>query len=106
MEQTTKSGRHVRPTEAGMEYQREMKTKAFNRQLRELNRLTEKIVGDDDAIIPDTEKRELKEWTHCYINLLQTLSDLRTLLTPDQLDLLEKDSGLKSQRTQTHPRHS
>ena len=101
MEQTTKSGRQVRPTEAGMEYQREMKTKAFNRQLRELNRLTEKIVGDDDAIIPDTGKRELKEWTHCYINLLQTLSDMRTLLTPDQLDLLEKDSGLKSQRTQT-----
>ena len=100
-EPTTQSGRPVRLTEVGKGYQKEMKMKSFNRQFKELKRHTEKIIGDGGTIIPDTGKLELKEWTHAYVNLLQTLSDLRGLLTPDELDLLEKDTGpFHAQNTQ------
>ncbi|KAF0294252.1 hypothetical protein FJT64_016941 [Amphibalanus amphitrite] len=62
-EQTSASRRQVRLTEAGREHQKEMKTKVFKRQLKELKRHTEKMVEDDGTIAPDLGKPELKEYT-------------------------------------------
>ena len=92
LEQAKPGKRQVHMTEAGKEYQKETKTKVLNRQFKELKKRTQRIAGDDGAIIPDAGKLELKEWTHSYITLLQTLSDLRVLLPPDELAQLEEDT--------------
>ena len=91
-QQKTQSGRQVRLTESGLEYQKENRMKAFDRQSKELKKMTKKITGEDGTLIPNTRKEHLKEWTHCFVNLLQGLTDLRAVLSADQLGQLEKET--------------
>ncbi|KAF0313402.1 hypothetical protein FJT64_016058 [Amphibalanus amphitrite] len=101
-EQTSASRRQVRLTEAGREHQKEMKTKVFKRQLKELKRHTEKMVEDDGTIAPDLGKPELKEWTHCYgsverfhpwVKAFESFIESRTSSATERLHYLSRYTG-------------
>ena len=91
-ESGAEGGRQRKLTEAGKEHKKDLKMKAFKRQIKELQRYTEEIIGSQEEVNPDAEKEQLKTWTHSYVNLIQIVSDLCTLVAPEELATLEKDT--------------
>ena len=82
------SGRSIRQTEAGREYQAQLKTKSYKRQLQELKKLSLQVVqqrGADVVILPDISEEQAKKWIHLYISFAQTECDLHQLLLPAEL---------------------
>ncbi|XP_043220267.1 uncharacterized protein LOC122380835 [Amphibalanus amphitrite] len=77
------SGRAIRPTEAGREYQTQLKTKAYKHQLRELKQLSRQVVrqsGTEVELNPDISEEKAKKWIHNYISFSQTEYELCHLL--------------------------
>ena len=77
------SRRSIRQTEAGREYQTQLKDKEYKRQLRELKQLSFQVVQQtvqDVETLPDISEEKAKKWIHLYISLAQTECDLHQLL--------------------------
>ena len=83
----SKSGRIVTQTEAGREYQANLKMKAFKRELQDLLKLGSQLVRHDGTSVetlPDITEEDVAKWFHVYISLGQTEQDLRHLLSEEE----------------------
>ena len=77
-------------TEAGREYQCGIKTQAYNRYCKELNKLSVRILTEDGMEIADDISQELLDkWMLCHQEFLQIEQELQELLDPE--DRLQHD---------------
>ena len=83
------SGRNIRQTEAGREYQMQLKTKAYKRELQELKRQTSQVVQQHDShvsVLPGVSEEMAQSWIHTFISFAQIESELQQLLSGAELE--------------------
>ena len=81
----SRSTREKKMTEPGREYQTSIKTQAYKKHCRDLNRLAAQILTEyGTEISTEVGQEVLDKWMLCYQDFIQIEQDLRDLLTPEE----------------------